>query len=65
MESVKHMDIITDENKAEKFLREKGILKTFISCPYCETQQLWKSKKKHLQMLQVQKRMEYKKRKHP
>jgi transposase len=28
-------EVITDEQKAEDFLREKGILKTFTQCPYC------------------------------
>ena len=35
MELVKLMDIASNEEKAEEFLRKKGILKTFSSCPYC------------------------------
>ena len=27
--------IATDEEKAETYLREKGVLKTFTECPYC------------------------------
>jgi len=27
--------IITDEEKAEEFLRKVGVLKTFTECPYC------------------------------
>ncbi len=28
-------EVIRDEQKAEDFLRAKGILKTFTQCPYC------------------------------
>ena len=27
--------VVSEEQEAEKFLREKGILKEFRSCPYC------------------------------
>ncbi len=35
METVKLLQIMTDEEKAEEFLRKKGILKSFTECPYC------------------------------
>ena len=35
MNMVKLSKVITDEQKAEEFLREVGILKTFRKCPYC------------------------------
>ena len=35
MELAKLIDIAKDEASAEKFLRKKGILKTFTCCPYC------------------------------
>ena len=42
MEIVKLMNIITNEGLAERFLREKGVLKTFTSCPYCNNKHFGK-----------------------
>ena len=33
METVRLLEMVTDEGKAEKFLGEKGILKTFTEFP--------------------------------
>ncbi len=35
MITVKLMEIASDEERAEEFLREKRILKTYTQCPYC------------------------------
>jgi transposase len=35
MNLVELLQIASSEEKAEEFLREKGILKTFDSCPFC------------------------------
>ena len=35
MITVKLMEITSDEERAEEFLRERGILKTYTQCPYC------------------------------
>ena len=39
METIKLIKIALSEEEVEKFLREKGILKTFIHCPYCGSKQ--------------------------
>ncbi len=35
MDLVDLAEVITDEQKAENFLKVKGILKTFTQCLYC------------------------------
>jgi len=35
METIRLVEVVSDEGKAEELLREKGILKTFTECPYC------------------------------
>ena len=42
MNMVKLSKVMTDEHKAEEFLREIGILKTFRKCPYCGNKQFGK-----------------------
>ena len=42
MNMVKLSKVMTDEHKAEEFLREIGILKTFRKCPYCGNKQCGK-----------------------
>ena len=42
MNMVKLSKVMTDEHKAEEFLREIGILKTFRKCPYCGNRQFGK-----------------------
>jgi transposase len=41
MNLVELLQIASSEEKAEEFLREKGILKTFDSCPFCPCQKHW------------------------
>ena len=42
MNMVKLSKVMTDEHRAEEFLREIGILKTFRKCPYCGNKQFGK-----------------------
>ncbi len=42
MNMVKLSKVMTEEHKAEEFLREIGILKTFRECPYCGNKQFGK-----------------------
>jgi len=35
MNLVELLQIASSEEKSKEFLREKGILKTFNSCPFC------------------------------
>jgi transposase len=42
MNMMKLSKAIADEQKAEEFLREIGILKTFKECPYCENKHFGK-----------------------
>jgi transposase len=42
MNLVELLQIASSEEKAEEFLREKGILKTFDSCPFCHAKNIGK-----------------------
>jgi transposase len=42
MNLVELLQIASSEEKAEEFLREKGILKTFDSCPFCHAKKIGK-----------------------
>jgi transposase len=42
MNLVELLQIASSEEKAEEFLREKGILKTFDSCPFCHDRNIGK-----------------------
>jgi transposase len=42
MNLVELLQIASSEEKAEEFLREKGILKTFDSCPFCHVKNIGK-----------------------
>ena len=38
MEFVALAPIIADEDKAEEFLRQRGVLRSFTACPYCDAE---------------------------
>jgi hypothetical protein len=40
MNLVELLQIASSEEKAEGFLRERGVLKTFDSCPFCHAKTL-------------------------
>jgi len=42
MNLVELLQIASSEDKAEEFLREKGVLKTFDSCPFCHAKNIGK-----------------------
>ena len=42
MNLVELLQIASSEEKAEEFLREKGVLKTFDSCPFCHAKNVGK-----------------------
>jgi len=42
MNLVELLQVTSSEEKAEKFLREKGVLKTFNNCPSCNTKNIGK-----------------------
>jgi transposase len=42
MNLVELLQTASSEEKAEEFLREKGILKTFDSCPFCHAKNIGK-----------------------
>ena len=42
MNLVELLQIASSEEKAEEFLREKGVLKTFDSCPFCNAKNIGK-----------------------
>jgi transposase len=43
MNLVELLQIASSEEKAEEFLREKGVLKTFDSCPFCNAKKNWQN----------------------
>ncbi len=40
-----------DEESAETYLRERGILKTFEECPYCQSKRIPPSQEIQIQVL--------------
>ena len=42
MQLAKLSKVVSEEQEAEKFLREKGILKEFGGCPYCGSERFWR-----------------------
>jgi hypothetical protein len=42
MNLVELLQIASSEEKAEGFLRERGVLKTFDSCPFCHAKNVYK-----------------------
>jgi len=48
MKIVELSKLITDELKAEEFLRQKGILKTFMHYPYCRNKHIGKVRRNFL-----------------
>jgi|GEM_PF-5733027 len=53
--------IASSEQKAEQFLRQKGIFKTFNSCPFCGDKSIGK-KKELFKVLRMQKGVVHRKR---
>jgi hypothetical protein len=43
MNLVEVVEIASSEEKAEEFLRAKGVLKTFTCCPFCGNKSIGKS----------------------
>ena len=43
MNLVELVEIASSEEKAEEFLRAKGVLKTFTCCPFCGNKSIGKS----------------------
>ncbi len=46
MDVVRLSKMAADEKKAEAFLREKGILKSFRLCPYCGSERVKRARKR-------------------
>ena len=42
MITVKLMEILSDEERAEEFLRKRWILKIYTQCPYCGSSRIGK-----------------------
>jgi len=55
MNLVELLHIASSEEKAEEFLREKGILKTFDSCPFCNAKKLAKLEETSTNAINVKK----------
>jgi predicted CoA-binding protein len=53
MNLVELVQVTSSEEEAEKFLRAKGILKTFDRCPFCGHQKIGSKKEASLNVTDV------------
>jgi len=55
MNLVELVEMASSEEKAEEFLRAKGVLKTFTCCPFCGNKSIGKSEGTFLGTIDVRK----------
>jgi hypothetical protein len=55
MNLVELLQIASSEEKAEGFLRERGVLKTFDSCPFCHAKNVGKIRRNFYKCYNVKK----------
>ena len=53
MNLVEVVEIASSEEKAEEFLRAKGVLKTFACCPFCGNKSIVKVRRNFLGTIDV------------